>query len=225
MAFTLLAIDNTPLCHLALQDVFARQHYDQSYSQSQSLKSQSVILSSLAEMPMELGPNEALLINSSVPDFRQLPRCPLPRQQSHQVAILVSRLTPLGPKELAARGYYHTIVKDRGFAPLCQDIAAWHQRLSMSSSSQSVGAPARFQSSTPRLDPQIMAQLREELRIMIDSGLIRVESDIHAKLERVISAWLSETLEPKLSQEVAAQLPGLVTTALSAELDRLTTTP
>lgn len=207
MPHSVMAIDNTPLCRLVLQDIGTAPTRFHSLGE----------LHSIRDMPTSLPTGSGLLINSSIADFNQLPPCPLAPEQ---VAILVSTLTPFSRQQLADLGYHRVIDKDRGFAALCFAVRNWQQ--SLTSRPFAGQPPAELERRLEPLIEPLKAQLHQELSALIDSKLLRIEGDIHAHLEQVVTRWLTESLEPRLGAQLAERLPGLVSTALSQELDRLT---
>lgn len=193
MPLSFLAIDNTPLSQLLIKAIATGPAASSACAPSAT---------TLNDLPHQLGPQQLLIINSSVPDFARLPRCPYPDER---VAVLVSRLTPLGPDALADLGYRHVLDKDGGFDALCAQLRRWQRGLTSPARTPSAGG-------TPS---------HAQLEALVAAGLARIEGDIHAHMEQLVSRWLGESLEPTLARRVEDQLPQLVATALAAELDRL----
>lgn len=194
------AIDNTPLSQLILKDL--------------GLKSPVALGGRIASLPASLPPGQGLIINSSVPDITALPPCPY---EPRQVAILTSALTPLSQTQLAALGYHFVLDKDSGFERLCTETRRWQQGLDEPSQP---GATASQASATAPTAADVQ-RWQMEIAALIDAKLLKVEGEIHAQLEQVVTRWLASSLEPRLSSQLADRLPGLVATALADELDRL----
>lgn len=194
MPQSFLAIDNTPLSQLLLKAIAGT-------APSPSCAAAAPTLRTISDGPRQLGPQQLLIINSSVPDFAQLPRCPYPAER---VAVLVSRLTPLSREALADLGYVHVLDKDGGFDALCAQLRRWQRSINSPAPYDAGGGPSHVQ-----------------LEELVATGLARIEGDIHAHMEQLVGRWLGESLEPALARRVEDRLPQLVATALAAELDRL----